>query len=518
MRPSEEDEIVSFLSKPQNFSLAAVQVEIIETHCARVFLVGDDAYKIKKRVKFPFLDFTSLQSRHAACKRELELNQPYAPSLYLGLIAITRTPDGHMHLGGAGETIDWAVHMRRFDQEDLLTSVFEKGVASKLLPQKLADLVAIYHCRSPAVSLDGSERMRRVVEGIASELLALRQFVQRDVAERFRVSAQRCLSDNAHLLADRGISGAMRRCHGDLHLSNIVLIDGEPVPFDALEFSEDLATIDVLYDLAFLLMDLDNLGCRAEANAVLNSYVAAAPLGSEIEGLACLPLFLGCRAAIRGMVTFERAHQSGIANPTKSVAIGNALLSASISYLQGAAPIAIVIGGLSGSGKSTLGKTLAPILGRAPGAIHLRSDVERKRLAGVDEQWRLGPEHYTAKAAETIYAHLSRKAAAVIASGHSVVVDAVFARADERAAIEDAISHAGGTFFGLWLDAPADQLLNRVKNRRGDASDATEDVVRSQIDFDLGSITWRQIDASNVASQVAADACAVCGIAIPRCG
>ncbi|WP_414463618.1 AAA family ATPase [Hyphomicrobium sp. DY-1] len=492
----EEAEVVALLSAAETYSLPRGSVDVIETHCARVFLAGDQAFKVKKRVKLPFLDFTILERRFSACRREIELNQPHAPTIYLGLRQISRRADGILTLENAGKTVDWAVHMRRFDQASVLVRIADRGPLPAVLPQKLAVMVANYHRSAPRSSADqGSARIYRLVEQLASELSTGGDLICEN-ASTFSSLAHDHLFRNARLLDQRAASGALRRCHGDLHLGNIVMINSDPVPFDALEFDEELATTDVFYDLAFLLMDLDHRGLRAEANGVINGYVGEAPLGSEIDGLACLPLFLACRSCVRAVVSLERARQEQGPISDGLLREAQAFLTSSLQYLRPSPAIAIAIGGLSGSGKSTLGRILAPLLGRAPGAIHLRSDIERKRLAGVAEEHRLSRQYYTAETSKAVYQHLGDKSAATVASGHSVVTDAVFARPDERLAIEEAALRAGGRFLGFWLDAPEDQLTARVEARMGDASDATADVVRSQLKFDLGPISWHRLDAS----------------------
>jgi hypothetical protein len=298
------------------------------------------------------------------------------------------------------------------------------------------------------------------------------------------------------LLTMRGNAGCVRRCHGDLHLGNIVLIDEVPVPFDALEFSEALATIDVLYDLAFLLMDLDARGDRQAANAVLNAYAAFEPVGGEIEGLACLPLFLACRAGVRAVVAMARTEQLAEEEQAELRAEirRNAALAA--AYLAPSPPLMIAIGGLSGTGKSTLAALLAAFIGPAPGALLVRSDVERKRLFGVPETQRLERQHYRIGTAQRVYSIVEDKARRGLAAGQAIIVDAVFAKQDERAAVEAIAREAGCAFVGLWLTAPAEMLIARVERRRGDASDADRRVVREQLGYDLGDIAWQQVDAS----------------------
>jgi hypothetical protein len=273
-----------------------------------------------------------------------------------------------------------------------------------------------------------------------------------------------------------------------------------------LEFSEELATIDVLYDLAFLLMDLGYRGDRHAANHVLNAYVGAAPVGGEIEGLACLPLFLACRAGVRAVVALERIRQTEGASRDEHKRRAQRHVALAITCLDPKPPVLIAVGGLSGTGKSTLAAWLAADIGPAPGALHVRSDVERKRLLGVAETERLAPEHYRAEVSEQVYAVLADKAPRGLAAGHAVIVDAVFAKPDERAAIE-AVAHAAGhPFVGLWLNAPKQTLIERVEARRGDASDADRGVVEQQLAYDTGPLTWSAVDAGGTPAQCVAAA------------
>lgn len=485
----EEREICAFLRDPAAYGDGTQPVEVVETHIARVFLAGDEAYKLRKRVHLRFVDFSTLHARHAAAVREMEINRPHAPNIYLGLVPIVRTDDGRLQLGGRGEIVEWAVRMRRFPQEAVLSHREEKGAIHDDLARALADMVARYHQDSPISEACNGERiMAPVVDQLSSALA----YGYGDVAQHLVAAFDRIKP----LLTERGNAGCVRRCHGDLHLGNIVLIDNNPVPFDALEFSEALATIDVLYDLAFLLMDLDARGDRHAANMVLNVYVAFEPIGGEIEGLASLPLFLASRAGVRAVVAMARTEQlePEAQAELKAEIRRNALLAG--TYLNPPPPLLIAIGGLSGTGKSTLAALLAAYVGPAPGALHLRSDVERKRLFGVPETQRLDRQHYRIGTAQRVYSIIEDKARRALAAGHAVIVDAVFAKQDEREAVEAIARESGCMFVGIWLSAPAEMLIKRVEQRRDDASDADRRVVHEQLSYDLGTINWHEINAS----------------------
>jgi predicted kinase len=300
----------------------------------------------------------------------------------------------------------------------------------------------------------------------------------------------------------------VRRCHGDLHLRNIALIAGAPVLFDAIEFDEKIAIGDVLYDLAFLIMDLWQRDLRAAANAVLNRYLWGSPDGEgEIRGLSALPLFLALRAVIRAKVAALAAGQGAGEDKVREA---QDYFAAAGAFLAPDVPALIAVGGLSGSGKSTLAARLAPHLGRPPGAVHLRSDIVRKRLFEVPETERLPEDAYAEAATKRVYEALRHGAAAALRAGRTVVVDAVHLRPDERAAIAAVAAAEGAPFTGLWLDAPAPTLEQRVSARKGDASDADAAVVRRQLDLDPGSVAWHRLDAGADIAALAENALALC--------
>lgn len=498
---AEERAVIALLADAATYPRGVDKVVVIETHAARVFLAGDEAFKVKKRVRLPFLDFTTLEARHAALARELELNRPHAPSIYLGLAPVVRDADGVLRLGGAGDVVDWVLRMRRFDQTALLARRAEKGPLPDSLSTALAAMVASYHRAVPVASgVDGAGVMEPVVQQLATALGEATGNIGPQVAPELAERLGQTFADTAPLLAERGRHGDVRRCHGDLHLGNIVLIDGAPVPFDALEFSERLATIDVLYDLAFLLMDLDGRGDRHAANVVLNAYVSAAPVGHEVAGLACLPLFLACRAGVRAVVALERARQTKGAEQAAHGASAHRYAANAAEFLAPPGPVLVAVGGLSGTGKSTLAAALAALVGPAPGALHVRSDVERKRMFGVAPTERLSPVHYRPEVSARVYAQVLDKARGALATGHAAIVDAVFAKPDERAEIEAVAREQGCRFAGLWLTAPQATLVARVEDRRGDASDADRGVVEQQLAYDLGEMSWAQVDAAGTPS------------------
>ncbi len=252
---------------------------------------------------------------------------------------------------------------------------------------------------------------------------------------------------------------------------------GRPTLFDCIEFNDDIAIIDVLYDQAFLLMDLEHRGLRTLANALFNRMVERT---GDIDGLALLPLFLSTRAAVRAKVEASAGKDQS----------ARAYFDHAVKAIDPPGPKLVAVGGLSGSGKTTVARKLAPAIGPAPGAVVLRSDVLRKELHGVGETDRLPPDAYTPEMTRRVYAELVDRARRILSAGHGVVVDAVHARPEERKALEDMARELGVPFRGVWLEADPDTLIARVKARTGDASDADEDVVRRQLTYDIGPLSW----------------------------
>ncbi len=440
-----QEQVFAFLEQPQSWPSAPARVETIETHGAKVFIAGYEVLKVKLAVRLPYLDFSTLEARKHYCEREIALNSAGAPGLYRGVIAITREDDCSLAIGGEGMPVEWAVHMSRFSQDDLLLHVVERGAFTREMAEELADAIYRQHAAAPAAAFSpDNAKALESLDRVAVKVVRSLEVHCRGVfglADALSIELSSALG--SLMRTKRALSGRIRRCHGDLHLGNIVLWQGKPIPFDALEFDEDLATIDTLYDLAFLLMDLDRHGARDMANAVLNRYLWRSRELIDLDGLALMPGYLGLRAAIRAMVTFDRIATDGAhADALRDEAM--AILDDAFRYLAGQrnqdntpAPQLVAVGGLSGTGKTTLARKLAPSIGPAPGALHLRSDMERKALAGVEPLYRLPPEAYTKASSDAVYACMFERARHALAAGHSVVLDAVFAHEDERAQAED---------------------------------------------------------------------------------
>ena len=498
--------VVEFMGRPEAYAPPPATVERIETHASIVFLAGASAYKVKRAVKYPFLDFSTLKKRHEACLNELRVNVRTAPQLYLEVVPVTIGESGTFRLGGEGQAVEWVLRMRRFDQARLYDRMAGEGRLDLASMPRLAEVIARFH--------DSADRVLA-----ADQAVLPLEGVLRDNAEAFAANANvfparaaRELAGACHerlaalspLLVARARGGYVRHCHGDLHLRNIDEIDGSPVLFDAIEFDYRLATIDVLYDLAFLLMDLGKRGLTLHANAVLNAYLDEEGSTGNLIGLATLPLFLAMRATIRAKVELLRARK--LTQSAGDLARDDArnYFELARRFLAPPAPRLIAIGGLSGTGKSAIARAIAPAIGAFPGAVHVRSDVERKRLFGVAPSERLPASAYAPEVSDRVYAMCRKRALMALEGGQAVIVDAVHAKQEEREALAALAAEERVPFTGLWLEAPATVLRDRIATRTGDVSDATQEVVDVQLGYAIGPQSFEVIDASLPVDQVAA--------------
>ncbi len=456
-------------------------------------------------MRLPFIDQTAPETRHRYALREFALNAPAAGDLYLDVRPVLRAADDRLKFGAPeehGDVVDWVVCTARVLEDDFLDAMAEQGRLGERLLDAVGDAVATYHQALPPVyGVDSARRLRLIADGNIPSALAA-GLADMDIG-RWQDLVIRGLAARAVRLALRSSQGKVRRGHGDLHLGNLCLWHGRLVPFDALEFDEALATTDLAYDLAFLLMDLDRRAGRPAANRVLNRYLAR----TRDDALtACLPPLLSVRAMVRAHVEATRGDRPA----------GAALLAQALDYLAPPPAHLVAIGGLPGTGKSTLARALAPDLGAAPGAIVLRSDEIRKWRHGVAPERRLDEIAYREAENAAVFAEIAARIHAIAAGGHAVIADTTFIDHVQRATVETAARDAGVAFTGVWLTAPFATLEARVASRRGDASDATSAVLRRLAHADTGEVTWIKIDASDFGSALGAVRAAV-GIAPLAC-
>lgn len=507
-----QDAVFAFLANPATHGGA--EVTRVDTHGAAVFLAGDRVFKVKRAVRFPFLDYSTLDKRKAACEAELRVNRIFAPALYLGVRPITKDQTGCLSIGGDGETVEWALEMRRFDERATLDHLAESGRIDDRIADELARTVAAAHRSALPVEADAwIDALERYIGQNEEAFAEFPDLFPPEQAAHLIAESRQTFTSLLPLLRRRGDRLLVRHGHGDLHLGNIVMIDGKPMLFDAIEFDPLVASGDVLYDLAFLLMDLVERKLTRAANIVLNRYVAEAKRDDDFDGLAALPFFMSMRAAIRAKVTAAKREHATAQNKSAIENSARDYFALAQQLLAPPPPMLLAIGGLSGTGKSALARMLAADIPPIPGAVVLRSDTMRKALFGYAETDKLPEQAYTAAVTAKVYATLAERALRVLRAGHSAIVDAVFAKAGERDAVAKLSADVDVPFRGLFLTADLETRIARVGARIGDASDADAAVARRQAGYDLGSMDWIEVDASGTPEETLARAKAALSIA-----
>lgn len=511
MQAVDQAEIVEFLKQAMPASSTDEAARVIHTHISVIVLRGERAWKMKRAVRLPYADFSTVKLRSAACDAELSLNRRTAPSLYLGVRRITREADGRLALEGRGELVETIVEMRRFDEDTLFSRLAASNRLERPMLTSLARKLAAFHSEAEICpEKEGASRITGILD-LNEQCDDMTQVLGHEAVAQLRAALRAGLERHRALLDKRAATGRIRRCHGDLHLRNICLVDGEPTPFDCIEFNEWLATTDVLYDLAFLLMDLWQMGRRGEANWVMNRYMDET---DEADGLPLLPYFMALRASIRAQVACTQIRMSPDPAQQESVRDeARAYLDLALQLLRPSPARLVAIGGLSGSGKSTVAAAIAHHLGPAPGARVLATDRIRKRLAGVPVESTLPPHTYTAESSARVYDTLYRLAADTLEHGHAVIADGVFSSPDERNRIRKCAADASVPFDGIWLAADPDTLLARVNARRNDPSDATTAVVLAQLQRHAAPPDWALVTAGGSPDVTSQSVMSVLGVA-----
>ncbi len=503
----QHEALVSALLNPAAYDHPVERVERIDTHISTVLLAGDFAYKLKKPVNLGFLDFSSLAKRHRSCLEEVRLNRRTAPRLYLDVVPIVATPAGPRIGIVDGDPVEYAVRMHRFDPGRTLDHVAARGQLTRGLIDHLADVVARLHAEAVIAPPDfgSSEAVRRVADsGIGS----MRDQVQ-SAADRARLDALAAWSTaewraRAAQMDARAAAGFVRECHGDLHLANIVLLDDAPVPFDGIEFNDELRFIDVICDVAFTFMDLIDHGVPHYAWRFVGRYLEQT---GDYEGLSVLRYYAVYRALVRAEVALIRHRQPQLKRQVRlreHTSFEQYLALAERLGRPGSLAL-IVMTGLSGSGKSTVALELAQRLE----GVRVRSDVERKRLFGFAPKDCTEGRVYSREATARTYDRMAQVARATLLAGVPAIVDGAFLNRAERDRFRALARELGARYTLVSCEAPADILRARVtaRQRTGrDASEADVDVLERQMEWQERPAPDEEADCIHVDTQAEWDA------------
>ncbi len=515
--------LIESLCHPDGYDHPVQQIELIETHISWVILTGSYAYKLKKGVDFGFLDYSSLEKRRTQCEQELKLNRRTAAQLYLEVVAVGGSAESpRLHQEPA---IEYAVKMRQFPQQALLSQHEARGELTTGAILDLADTIAAFHATTEVAAGDTPygtpqrvfypvrENFEQIRERIAEPGLLKR-------LDELEQHSRAFFTRHREWFVQRKRQGMIRDCHGDLHLNNILLLEGTPLLFDCIEFNDNLRIIDVISELAFLVMDLDEHGRRGLASLLLNRYLEGS---GDYEGLRLMPFYLGYRAMVRAKVAALRLDQPGLDAAAREAVRQDftAYLALAEYYARPTRPHLLLTHGLSGSGKTTLTQ---PLLQR-PGMVRIRSDVERKRLFGLDSLAAsgsaIGNNIYTPEASRRTYDRLRQLAEGALAGGYSVLVDATFLKREERDRFRQLARRCKVPFTILSFSADAATLRQRVSTRRaegGDASEAGIKVLQSQLahyrpldDEELNEVITIDSEHDNLMERVVEDISAIPG-------
>jgi len=478
--------MIQGLLVPDVYSHETGTIRLVETHSAWVILTGQYVYKIKKPVDFGFMDFSTLEKRHYYCNEEVRLNQRFAPAIYLGVVSITGT-ETQPQLDGDGAVLDYAVRMRQFPDNSLLSELAaDRKLHATHIDQLVHSISEFHHNAARATAGDDFGNPADTHHWVRENFQHIQPLlIPSDHPEMVEQLRQWCEDSYLRLtdaLQVRKDTGAIRECHGDLHLGNITLIDGRVTPFDCLEFNPHLRWIDVFSEVAFLLMDLDDRGHTQFANRFLNAYLQDS---GDYDGLAVLRYYLVYRAMVRAKVAILRRQQTetGSTGHIQADADYHQYTKLALAYTRRDRAVMVITRGLSGSGKSSVARALC----ERTGMIQLRSDVERKRLAGLSamdtSHSGTGTGLYSADKTANTYQQLATMATIVLAAGYSVIIDATFLKRAHRDQFRTLAATSGAAFLILECTAENSELERRIlsrSTRRNDASEATLDVLHAQ--------------------------------------
>eukprot|EP00730_Choanoeca_flexa_P020118 TRINITY_DN9833_c0_g1_i1.p1 TRINITY_DN9833_c0_g1~~TRINITY_DN9833_c0_g1_i1.p1 ORF type:complete len:530 (+),score=127.85 TRINITY_DN9833_c0_g1_i1:20-1609(+) len=491
-RCDDQSMVIAFLRQPESYrkylQQQSVSVKVIETHSAYIFLINDShAFKMERAVWYPFMDMAHVEQRKQAAENEFYRNCECSSEIYQRMVAVTQAEDGTLDIDGKGIPVEWLIQMNQFEQEALLSCYAERGELTADIIDELIDNIVSFHDQQPVLRDVGAAGvMQWIQEDNAHELqeFAKHGFVNSTLVAQLAEGQKQAVDNLAMLMAKREEEGWVRLCHGDLHLRNVVNINGHPRLFDCIGFNDKLAKTDVAYDLAFLLMDLLHRDKKALASRALNRYLQRT---HSYECLRLMPMYVSFRATIRAKVacaeaTSCRADDNKLKHLKQSC---QDYIRLALACLEPSDKLRVLaVGGASGTGKSTLASSLVPLLGGVLGAVQIRADVIRKQQHDLAFDVKLPKEGYSAEATKRCYAELIAKAVEMYNMGFCAVVDATFSDSAQQLAIQQAMNKLGIPFQGVWLTAPKEVLLKRVAQRQQaqlkDASDMTAELLKTK--------------------------------------
>ncbi|MCQ2965362.1 MAG: AAA family ATPase [Alphaproteobacteria bacterium] len=497
----DQSSLIKALSVPETFGLKSnCKILIKETNISELFMTGDLVYKLKRGVKYPYVDYSTVEKRKKACENEKRLCDLWAPGLSHGVYPIRLTSKGY-RVGNVpplgGEIVDYLFVMKEFPEDMLFDRLTDRGDLDRFEMMDTAE--RIYEMHKSAKIVEDRDPVEIIKGRIVENNAMIRCFVPSifdaedvDELENLQIKA---LNEVKDLLYKRGTEGKIRYCHGDLNLRNIAMYNGKVTLFNPIEFYDDLVKIDTLYDFAFLLVDMESKGLRRLVSILFNHYMS---LSGDWDGVLALPLFLSCRAAVNAYVFAERSSEI-MDKPASNLMANRAYEQFVLAkrFLKQEKPILVACGGLSGSGKSRISREAAPYIGNPIGAVILRDDVIRKNLLKIDLEDYIPTDTYTDDQENLVFKTICEQCVQILKNGQSVVVDALFHNEKQRELIEKIARDLHIKFQGIWVDAPIEIRKERVMKRLRNPSDVkSPEELDAQLNIDVGYINWEKIDTS----------------------
>ena len=491
---SEQTDIIEALSNPKTYGKNIHKVDVRRSHIAIIFFAGDYVYKLKRAVIYPGIDFSTAEKRKLACIAEMKRSTVYAPHLIIGVKPIKRLKNGTIKIGGTnGEEIDTVIVEKRLPNKAILSFLLPSPDFDRFEAMDLAEHLADLHAKAKVFHNKwGVDVIQNIILENESILSCFPSSVDLARLNTLTKQSLEILKKNENLIKFRQKSGFVKKCHGDLLLSNIAYDKGKFLFFSPVEYNDSLDCIDTLYDLAFLTMDLEAKGLRRISNILFNHYMSYM---NDIEGFPLMGLYQSMRAAGRAAVCAKTSALLQGEEKQQAIAQTKKYFELAYHFLIDFSPVLIACGGLSGSGKSRIAREIGGLMNPSPGAVILRDDVVKKQITGLAPRQRFNKTINSPAFEKIVYEVLKQQATCALQTGSSVIVDALFHNEYERMAIQALADSLNIPFIGLWMDAPLNVRTQRVQNRKNSPVDSRkEKELECQLSLEIGHMAWHQIN------------------------
>ncbi|MBR5129763.1 MAG: AAA family ATPase [Alphaproteobacteria bacterium] len=491
---SEQTDIIEALSTPQTYGKNIHKVDVRRSHIAIIFFAGNYVYKLKRAVIYPGVDFSTAEKRKLACIAEMKRSTVYAPHLIIGVKPIKRLKNGTIKIGGtSGEEIDTVIVEKRLPNKAILSFLLPSPDFDRFETMDLAEHLADLHAKAKVFHNKwGVDVIQNIILETESILSCFPSSIDLTQLNTLTKQSLEILKKNENLIKFRQKSGFVKKCHGDLLLSNIAYNKGKFLFFSPIEYNDSLDCIDTLYDLSFLTMDLEAKGLRRISNILFNHYMSYM---NDIEGFPLMGLYQSMRAASRAAICAKTSALLTGNEKQQAILQTQKYFKLACHFLINSSPILIACGGLSGSGKSRVAREIGGLISPSPGAVILRDDVVKKQITGLAPRQRFNKTIDTPAFEKVVYEVLRQQASCALQTGSTVIVDALFHNENERLAIQALADSLNIPFIGLWMDAPLNVRKQRLQKRKNTPSDnRKEKELESQLCLEIGNMIWHLVN------------------------